>query len=145
MGLSNCYLIFILFEKMFHILHVLMFDPHSETFSSGWSGESLNRTSIAYSLLDLTFTSSSSMGSERSGVVDVPTSSSTSNNLFSSFGSSTMGVSSLRVGSKETSLGLSNLFWMVSSWRCTYLNHGKVRDIRSMKFVLTVLGFNCLE
>ena len=61
-------------------------------------------------LLDLTSSSSSSLGTERSAMVDVPTSSSTSNNLFSLFGSSMLGVSYLGGESKETSSGLSNFF-----------------------------------
>ena len=61
-------------------------------------------------LLDLTSSSSSSLGTERSAMVDVPTSSSTSNNLFSSYGSSIFEGSSLGGESKETSLGLSNSF-----------------------------------
>ena len=61
-------------------------------------------------LLDLTSFSSSSLATERPAMVDVPTSSSTSNNIFSSFGSSMLGVSSLGGESGETSLGLSNSF-----------------------------------
>ena len=56
-------------------------------------------------LFDLISSSSSSLGIERSGMVYVPTSSSTSDSLFSSFGSSMLGVSSLR-----GELGLSNFF-----------------------------------
>ena len=62
-------------------------------------------------LLDLTYSSSTSLGTERSAMVDVQTLSSTSNNLFSSFVSSMLGVSSLGDESKETSLALSSFFW----------------------------------
>ena len=59
-------------------------------------------------LFGLTTFSSSPLGTERSAMVDVATSSSTSNNLFSSCGSSMLVVSSLGGESKETSLGLSD-------------------------------------
>ena len=56
------------------------------------------------------FSSSTSLGTERSAMVDVPKSSSTSNNLFSSFRSSVLGVSSLGGESKETAWGFSSFF-----------------------------------
>ena len=61
-------------------------------------------------MLDLTFSSKTSLGTGRSAMVDVPTSSSTSNNLFSSFQSSVLGDSPLGGESKENSLGLSSFF-----------------------------------
>ena len=74
-GLPYCYVIFIPLVKMFHGFCTLIFDPIPEVFPSVWSGDSLNRMSIVYSqtLLDLTSSSSSSLGKERSGMVDVPT------------------------------------------------------------------------
>ena len=53
-------------------------------------------------LLGLTSSSSSALGTQGSEMVDAP---STSNNLFSSFGSSVLGGAS-----KETSFGLSSFF-----------------------------------
>ena len=90
--------------------------PFSKAFSFSMEWESLNRSLIAYSytLLSLTSSLSNSLCKGRSGMVEVPTSSSSSNNLFSSFGSSMIGVSTLMDGSKEPLWVRVISFWMES-------------------------------
>ena len=107
-----CYVIFIPLIKLHYSFHILILDPFSEAFPfrMEWGEFELDINSILQTLLELTSSSSSSLGNERFGMADVPTSSSSSNNLFSSFGCLIVAVSALMHGSKETCLGLSTFF-----------------------------------
>ena len=113
-----------------------MFNPLSETFSIRMKWGELEQKSMACSqaLLNVT-SSSSSLGTERSRMVRVPTSSTTSNNLFSSFGNSMLGV----FFPQELNFLHGGILKM-------YLSQlGEVRDPRSMKFVLSLLGLIVLN